>query len=149
METFKVQCKWALFLLHFLIYCNACQIEMRGFKSCGIHPRHKRSSPVSGNLTASQHTQTLAKFWDLFPFQYFYWALFWVLGYLNEQKVHLMKEGMLWSTDFCVALNTYVKLEVWTRKCFLRQGWRAKIEEQSFSMLFFFFLSSNCVTWST
>lgn len=50
METFKVWCKCALFLLHFLIYCNASQLEMRSLKSCGIHPRLGHSSPVSGNI---------------------------------------------------------------------------------------------------
>lgn len=39
-----------VFLLHFLIYCNACQIGMRGLKSCDIHPRFKRSSPISRNI---------------------------------------------------------------------------------------------------
>ena len=55
METFKVWCKCALFLLHFCIYCNACQIEMRGLRSCGIHPRLGCSSPVSGNVIHTLH----------------------------------------------------------------------------------------------
>lgn len=134
METCKVWCKCALFLLHFLIYCNACQIEMRGLKSCGIQLRLGHSSPVSGNvilmldcLSAHPSTRKVLRFILISVF---------VMGTVLSSGVPKLTKSTFDGRGCALKhwlLRSSVKVEV-----------RAKTQGQSCSTLFFFLLPSNC-----
>lgn len=86
-ETFKAWWKSTLFLLHFLVYCNTCQTEIRGLKGCGIHPRLKPSSPVTCTiihmLDCLPVYPNIGQVLRFIPISTFIMALIWVLGYLN------------------------------------------------------------------
>lgn len=141
MEIFKVWCKHALFLLHFLIHCNACQIQVRGLKSCGIHPRLGCESHLSGNIIHTLDWHKHQENSEFFPISVFIMGTILSSGVPKLTKSTFDGKDMPWSADFRIAINISGKMEV---RFWLRHDWRTKIEGQSFIMVFLL-SSSDCL----